>query len=56
MMMSHPYRLEFLHLLFSPELSKLLEEGEVGGEGTGLKEVEETEELLHTVLEGSARQ
>jgi len=34
----------------------LCEEGEVGGEGPWLKEVQETEELVHTVLEGSACQ
>ena len=53
---SNAHRLEFLDLLLCLEISKLLEEGYVGGEGVGLKEVEETEQLLHAVLERGARE
>lgn len=44
------------HLLFSLEVSKLLHEGVFGGEACRLQEVEQAEELLHCVLEGSTRQ
>ena len=45
---------ELLHLLLSLEVPELLEEGNVGGEGVGLQEVEQTKQLLHAVLERGA--
>jgi len=54
--LSSTHCFQFFNLLFRLQLPELCEEGEVGGEGPWLKEVQETEELIHTVLEGSACQ
>ena len=51
---THSFQL--FNLLLRLQLPKLCEEGEVGREGPWLKEVQETEELVHAVLEGSACQ
>ena len=48
------YRFQLLNLLLCLQLAKLLQEGKVGGKGLRLKKVQETEELIYTVLEGSA--
>lgn len=44
------------HLLLSFEVSKLLHEGVFRGEACRLKEVQQAEELLHRVLQGSSSQ
>ena len=48
--------LSYRKKLLGAKVPELLEEGEVGGEGAGFQEVEEAEELVHAVLEWSARQ
>ena len=55
MHLSHTtYCFQLLNLLLCLQLAKLLQEGKVGGKGLRLKKVQETEELIYTVLEGSA--
>ena len=49
-------RFQLFHLFLGLEVSKLLQEGEVGGEGVRLQEVEEAKELLDAVLQWSAGQ
>ena len=48
------YSFQLLNLFLCLQLAKLLQEGEVGGKGLRLKEVQETEELIYAVLERSA--
>ena len=48
------YSFQLLNLFLCLQLAKLLQEGEVGGKGLRLKEVQETEEFIYAVLERSA--
>ena len=54
--MQFTYPFELFHLFLSLQVPKLLQEGKVGGKRTWLKEVEQTEELIHAVLERGTRQ
>ena len=44
------------YLLLRLEVSKLLHEGVLGGEPRGLQEVQQAEQFLHRVLQGSPGQ
>ena len=50
------YSFQLLNLFLRLQLAKLLQEGKVGGKGLWLKEIQETEEFIYTVLERSARE
>ena len=48
------YRFELFNLFLRLQVPKLLQESNMGGKGARLKEVEQTEQLLNTVLKRSA--